>query len=90
MTGSVIGRPNTDLFTKVELPAPHKRAIFSIELPGAMHLAVFELSRVSGITVVVKRISQLRLSQTFQQNPAGQRLQQHEQPSMLLQACPRL
>ena len=69
VASAVISGPNTDLLTKVEFPASHNRAIFSVELPGPMHLAVFELARVAGITVVVERISQLRLSQTFQQIP---------------------
>ena len=60
------------------------------EFPRAMHLALLEFPFVSRVAVVVERISQLRLSQTFQQIPAGQRLQPHEQPSTLLLACPRL
>ena len=90
VTDPVICSPNTDLLTKIEFPASHQRAIFAEELPSPVHLPVLEFSRVSGIAVIVKRIAQLRLSQTFQQIPTALQPQQRGQPSMPLLACPRL
>jgi hypothetical protein len=80
VTSAVIRNPYTYLLTKLKFSTPHHGAIFAEELPRTMHLSVFEFTRVSRVPVIVKRIAQLKPSQTFRLNPAGQWLQQLGQP----------